>query len=162
MWDEDRQRFERKLLWGVGNGWAAAGMTRVIRALPDTMKSDKDRIAGYVRELLDACLKFQRTDGLFHDVLDDPSTFVETNAAQMFAYAIYRGVKGGWLAPSYAGARRPDASRRARAGRQVRPRPGGLRCPELRSLGHGDGGAGLLPPDGGRLPGLPGLTPAHP
>ena len=34
-------------------------------------------------------------------MLDDPSTFVETNAAQMFAYAIYRGVKGGWLPPSY-------------------------------------------------------------
>jgi rhamnogalacturonyl hydrolase YesR len=101
IWDEARQRFERRLLWGVGNGWAAAGMTRVIRALPDTMKSDKDRIAGYVRELLDACLKFQRPDGLFHDVLDDPSTFVETNAGQMFAYAIYRGVEGGWLAPSY-------------------------------------------------------------
>jgi unsaturated rhamnogalacturonyl hydrolase len=76
------------LLWGVGNGWAAAGMTRVIRALPDSMRSDRDRIAGYVRELLDACLKFQRTDGLFHDVLDDPSTFVETNAAQMFVYAL--------------------------------------------------------------------------
>jgi len=101
IWDEARQRFERKLLWGVGNGWAAAGMTRVIRALPATMTSDKDRIAGYVRELLDACLKFQRPDGLFHDVLDDPSTFVETNAGQMFAYAIYRGVEGGWLAPSY-------------------------------------------------------------
>ena len=101
MWDEDRQRFERKLLWGVGNGWAAAGMTRVIRALPDGMRSDRQRIAGYVRELLDACLKFQRSDDLFHDVLDDPSTFVETNAAQMFAYSIYRGVKGGWLAPSY-------------------------------------------------------------
>ena len=28
IWDEARQRFERKLLWGVGNGWAAAGMTR--------------------------------------------------------------------------------------------------------------------------------------
>ena len=76
-------------------------MTRVIRALPATMKSDKEKIAGYVRELLDACLKFQRPDGLFHDVLDDPSTFVETNAGQMFAYAIYRGVEGGWLAPSY-------------------------------------------------------------
>lgn len=101
IWDEARQRFERKLLWGVGNGWAAAGMARVIRALPEAMKGDKERIAGHVRELLDACLKFQRTDGLFHDVLDDPSTFVETNAAQMFAYTIYRGVKGGWLAPSY-------------------------------------------------------------
>ena len=101
IWDEARQRFERKLLWGVGNGWAAAGMARVIRALPEAMRGDKERIAGHVRELLDACLKFQRTDGLFHDVLDDPSTFVETNAAQMFAYTIYRGVKAGWLAPSY-------------------------------------------------------------
>ena len=26
---------------------------------------------------------------------------METNAGQMFAYAIYRGVEGGWLAPSY-------------------------------------------------------------
>ena len=84
-------------------------MTRVIRALPDTMKSDKDRIAGYVRELLDACLKFQRPDGLFHDVLDDPSTFVETNAAQMFAYAIYRGVEGRVAGAVVPGARRPDA-----------------------------------------------------
>jgi len=85
----------------VGNGWAAAGMARVIRALPEAMKGDKERIAGHVRELLDACLRFQRTDGLFHDVLDDPSTFVETNAAQMFAYTIYRGVKGGWIPSSY-------------------------------------------------------------
>jgi len=100
-WDEDRQRFERKLLWGVGNGWAAAGMCRVIRALPDAMKADRERIAGYVRELVDACLKFQRPDGLFHDVLDDPKTFVETNAAQMLAYSVYRGVKGGWLPASY-------------------------------------------------------------
>jgi unsaturated rhamnogalacturonyl hydrolase len=102
IWDEDRQRFERKLLWGVGNGWAAAGMTRVIGALPDAMRGDKERIAGHVRELLDACLKFQRDDGLFHDVLDDPSTFVETNCAQMLSYAIYRGVKGGWIPSSYA------------------------------------------------------------
>ncbi len=30
IWDEDKQKFERKLFWGVGNGWAAAGMTRVL------------------------------------------------------------------------------------------------------------------------------------
>jgi rhamnogalacturonyl hydrolase YesR len=101
IWDEDRQRFERKLLWGVGNGWAAAGMTRVIRALPEAMKAARDEVAGYVRELLDACLAYQREDGLFHDVLNDPATFVETNAAQMLAYSIYRSVKGGWLASSY-------------------------------------------------------------
>jgi rhamnogalacturonyl hydrolase YesR len=103
IWDEDRQEFERKAFWGVGNGWAAAGMTRVIAALPESMKSDKELIAGFVREVLDGCLAFRRDDGLFHDVLDDPSTFVETNAAQMFSYSIYRGVRGGWLDASYLG-----------------------------------------------------------
>ena len=79
IWDQDRQKYERKLFWGVGNGWAAAGMTRVIRSLPDSMVEEKKIIAGYIKEVLDGCLKYQREDGLFHDILDDPSTFVETN-----------------------------------------------------------------------------------
>lgn len=101
IWDQDRQKYERKLFWGVGNGWAAAGMTRVLRSLPESMKDDKKLIAGYIKEVLDGCLKYQREDGLFHDILDDPSTFVETNSAQMLAYTIFRGVKGGWLDNSY-------------------------------------------------------------
>jgi len=101
IWDEDLQVFTRKLFWGVGNGWAAAGMARVIRALPDTMLREKEMIAGYVRELLDACFRYQRTDALFHDILDDPTSFVETNMAQMLSYTIYRGVKAGWLDRAY-------------------------------------------------------------
>ncbi len=101
IWDEDRQTFVRKLFWGVGNGWAAAGMTRVLRALPETMEKERTMIASYIREVVDGCLSCQREDGLFHDILDDPSTFVETNAAQMICYSIYRGVQGGWLESSY-------------------------------------------------------------
>lgn len=33
------------MFWGVGSGWAAAGMTRVIRALPDAMQPEKACIA---------------------------------------------------------------------------------------------------------------------
>jgi unsaturated rhamnogalacturonyl hydrolase len=101
MWDQDRKVYSRKLFWGVGNGWAAAGMTRVIRSLPGSMSDEKKMIAGYIKEVLDGCLKYQREDGLFHDILDDPSTFVDTNTAQMLAYSIFRGVKGGWLENSY-------------------------------------------------------------
>jgi unsaturated rhamnogalacturonyl hydrolase len=100
-WDEDRQEFERKLFWGVGNGWAAAGITRVIRALPETMKDEKQLLIEFVHEVIDGCLTYQRPDGLFHDVLDDPTTFIETNLAQMLAYSIYRGVRGGWLESRY-------------------------------------------------------------
>lgn len=101
MWDEDLQQFERKLFWGSGNGWAAAGMARVIKALPDSMWEDKMMIAGFVKEVIDGCLNYQRKDRFFNDILDDPSTFLEVNTAQMLSYAMYRGVQGGWLDNSY-------------------------------------------------------------
>ena len=104
IWDDGERRFVRQAAWGVGNGWAAAGMVRVRAALPAAMTAERDRLAGYVEQTIDGCLARQRPDGLFHDVLDDPSTFVETNLAQMLAYSIYRGVKERWLAPRYAGA----------------------------------------------------------
>jgi len=101
MWDDDNDRFIRKDFWGVGNGWAAAGLIRVIRTLPDTMNDSKEKLIGYLNELIEGCLAYQREDGLFHDVLDDPTTFVETNVAQMLAYGIYSGVKEGWVKEEY-------------------------------------------------------------
>ncbi len=101
IWDESTRDFARKDFWGVGNGWTAAGLTRVIRALPETLADDKRRLAGYVRELVEACAVYQREDGLYHDVIDNPATFVETNLAQMLAYSIYRGIKGGWIDRGY-------------------------------------------------------------
>ena len=89
----------RPARWGGGNGWVVAGIARAVRwapALRDTA------LPGHARQVLDACLALRRPDGLFHDVLDDPTTFRETNAAQMFAYAALTGVADGWLPASYA------------------------------------------------------------
>jgi len=115
IWDDGQKAFERQAFWGVGNGWAAAGMARVIKALPEGMKAERKRLAGYVREVLDGCLKHRRPDGLFHDVIDDPKTFVETNLSQMLAYAIFRGVQSGWLAKTYL--REAEVMRRAAWGK---------------------------------------------
>lgn len=101
IWDEGRQAFVRQDAWGVGNGWAAAGMARIIRALPPQMDDEKQRLVTYVQEVLSGCLNHQRPDGLFHDVVDDPGSFVETNLAQMLAYTIFRGLRGGWLDAAY-------------------------------------------------------------
>ena len=101
IWDDGEQSFAREACWGVGNGWATAGMTRVIRALPATMADEKQRLINYVKAAVDGCLAHQREDGLFHNVVDDPATFVETNLSQMLAYTIYRGVKGEWLGARY-------------------------------------------------------------
>ena len=100
-WDDGAKAFVRKDAWGVGNGWAAAGMARVIAMLPQEYAQAKERLVQRVKMLLDAALPLLRPDGLFHDVLDDAQTFPEINCGQMLAYTIYRGVKGGWLAEEY-------------------------------------------------------------
>jgi rhamnogalacturonyl hydrolase YesR len=101
IWDDGAERLKRTEFWGVGNGWAAAGLTRVIRSLPLGRDEDRARLAAMAAELVDGCLAWQRADGLFHNVIDRPETFVETNLAQMLAFAIYEGIAGGWLPVSY-------------------------------------------------------------
>ena len=101
IWNEDQKTLRRAAYWGVGNGWAAAGITRVIRALPESRAKEKQMLVLHLRDLLDGCLSYQRQDGLFHDVVDQPDTFVETNLAQMLAYSLYRGIAGGWLPSEY-------------------------------------------------------------
>jgi len=100
-WDDGAKTFIRKDVWGVGNGWAAAGMARVIALLPDDYAQARERLAQRVKTLLDAALPLLRPDGLFHDVLDDATAFPEINCGQMLAYTIYRGVQGGWLKEEY-------------------------------------------------------------
>lgn len=100
IWDDEKQAFQREAAWGGGNGWYAAGLARTIGHV-----SAENKIQRPLRELLrthlDCCLKWMRPDGLFHDVADDPGTFVETNLGQMLSYAIYRGVQTGVLEKAY-------------------------------------------------------------
>ncbi|QGQ96381.1 glycosyl hydrolase [Paenibacillus psychroresistens] len=110
MWDDEKQAYVREDCWGVGNGWAAAGIVRVIKALPDSMELERNRLIGYLKEVLAGCLIYQRKDGLFHDVLDNTESFVETNTAQMLAYAIFNAINENWIDDSYL-----DAARRMRA-----------------------------------------------
>ncbi len=101
MWDDAKKQFARVDYWGVGNGWSAAGMTRIIQMLPGSMQEEKKKLVGYVRDLIDGCLKYLRDDGMFHNVVNRPDTFPEVNLGQMLAYSIYRGVAAGYLEASY-------------------------------------------------------------
>jgi rhamnogalacturonyl hydrolase YesR len=101
IWDDGKGEFRDGTFWGGGNGWAAAGLARTIRCLPDSRSKDRGRLAEFCREIVDGCLAHRRADGLFHDAVDQPATFVETNLAQMLAYAIFDGVAEGWLPERY-------------------------------------------------------------
>jgi rhamnogalacturonyl hydrolase YesR len=73
----------------------------VVDLLPEEQAADRERLAGRAQQTLDGCLDHLRADGLFHNVVDEPDTFVETNLSQMAAYTIFRGVCSGWLPRGY-------------------------------------------------------------
>ena len=100
-YDEAAGQFVRADVWGVGNGWAMAGMARVRALLPEGMTEEKETLAGRIRILLDNALPHQNPDGSFPNVLDDPQSFPELNFGQMAAYTVYRGMREGWLGDEY-------------------------------------------------------------
>lgn len=101
IWDDTKNTYERKLFWGGGNGWTAAAITKIINNLPTEREDLKTKMVHYGKELIDGCLAYMRSDGLFHDIINDSNSFVETNLGQMLAFAIYTGVKAGWLDNTY-------------------------------------------------------------
>lgn len=117
MWDDESHSFIRKDHWGTGNGWTLAAIARLIPMMKEAGRDeDAQKLQDLANDLLEHLLVFMRTDGLFHDVTDNPSTFVETNLSQMAAYTIYRGLHDGWLCPdSVSGRKYREAADRMRA-----------------------------------------------
>ncbi|KAL7283155.1 hypothetical protein ACG7TL_002581 [Trametes sanguinea] len=116
IYDLGTRAFQRNTWWGVGNGWVCCGIVRVISTIVSPMSfvssasvhADSDlgalglatdgellplllQVYEILLRTLRACLRhILPVSSLFHDVLDDPNSFVETNLAQMLAYTVYR------------------------------------------------------------------------
>jgi unsaturated rhamnogalacturonyl hydrolase len=82
--------------WGRGNGWMAAGMTELLSSLPKN-NQDRPEIMRCYKIMMAALLKFQSGNGMWKQLLDDPSSWDETSCTGMFTYAFITGVKNGWL-----------------------------------------------------------------
>ena len=114
-WDDEKKAFEKAAFWGGAQGWVACALARTLRYLPDSMRDEKEDLQDRLQELVDTCCGFQREDGLFHDVMDDRSTFVETTAALMLSFAVYSAVGDGFLDRRYL--RFADSMRHAAFGK---------------------------------------------
>lgn len=82
--------------WGRGNGWMAAGMTELLRALPES-NPHYSRILQAYRTMMATLRQYQREDGMWGQLVDDPSSWAESSCTGMFTYAMITGVKKGWL-----------------------------------------------------------------
>ncbi len=82
--------------WGRGNGWMAAGCSELLRSLPADNPDRPVILTGY-RKMMATLLRHQDTNGMWHQLIDDPESWPETSCTGMFAFAFITGVKEGWL-----------------------------------------------------------------
>ena len=82
--------------WGRGDGWVAAGMTELLRSLPQN-HSERARILEGYRTMMKALLNYQGADGMWRQLIDHPEAWPETSSTGMFTFAMISGVKNGWL-----------------------------------------------------------------
>ncbi len=92
----DLNRQNSQWFWARANGWAALACVEMLTdladvpALPAILLNVLRRQVARVQELQDQ-------SGLWHTVLDQPSTYLEVSASVMLALAIKRGVSRGYL-----------------------------------------------------------------
>lgn len=101
IWDEASMGYKRKMIWAIGNGWILTGLLRLYGGLPSERTEDKSWCLSAFMELLDKVLEYETESHLFRDILDDPTSFEETESSEMIAYAIYRAADRGILDDSY-------------------------------------------------------------
>ncbi|MBO7710090.1 MAG: glycoside hydrolase family 88 protein [Lachnospiraceae bacterium] len=95
--DEADGSFPDGRAWSVGVAWILTGLERTWRVLPEKMKREREDLKARFVRLLDVVLKYQCGDGGFHDVMDDPETYMETETPAMIACALYAGIRDGLL-----------------------------------------------------------------
>jgi rhamnogalacturonyl hydrolase YesR len=82
--------------WSRGNGWMAAGLTELLRSLPEDHPQHARIMKGY-RRMMASLLKYQSPGGAWRQLIDRPESWEETSGTGMFTFAMVTGVKKGWL-----------------------------------------------------------------
>ncbi|WP_255170081.1 glycoside hydrolase family 88 protein [Natrononativus amylolyticus] len=93
IWRETPNTYPESSLWSRGNGWAAAGIIDTLIHLPDDVKN-YEKVVDTLVELLESIIGFQDSSGLWHHILDDPASSLETSGTLMFIYAINMSLDG--------------------------------------------------------------------
>lgn len=84
------------LYWARGDGWMAVGMANLLHDLPKDHKDRPRIMAGYLT-MMKSLKDYQRPDGMWNQLIDEPDFWAETSGTAMFTYAFIRGIQQGWL-----------------------------------------------------------------
>ena len=85
--------------WGRANGWALLAQVDLLDRLP-AHHPKRAVLVALLRQHILGIAQYQDAEGLWHQLLDKPDSYLETSCSAMFTYAIARSVNKGYIEPS--------------------------------------------------------------
>lgn len=86
-WDNLAQNHMSGIFWARGNSWAAYTMARALELI-EVQHPSFMIIHGSLRDQLSALVRLQSDSGLWHTILDDPDSYLETSGSAGIAAAL--------------------------------------------------------------------------
>jgi unsaturated rhamnogalacturonyl hydrolase len=86
--------------WGRANGWIMMAKVELLNKLPKDHPK-RDEIIENLRKQIVGVARYQNISGLWHQLLDHETSFLETSCSAMFTYCIAKAVNEGWLEKRY-------------------------------------------------------------
>jgi unsaturated rhamnogalacturonyl hydrolase len=89
-------------LWGRGNCWITIAIPEFIEIL-DLKKGDflREFLIGTLERQVEALAKHQNENGLWHTLIDDPTSYLESSATAGFAFGILKAVHKRYINQDY-------------------------------------------------------------
>jgi rhamnogalacturonyl hydrolase YesR len=73
--------------WSRGNGWGAFALAILVRDLPDSHPK-KQEVIDLARQFFTAVIKFQNKQGMWHQEMSDPNSYVETSGSGLLLFSL--------------------------------------------------------------------------
>jgi rhamnogalacturonyl hydrolase YesR len=86
--------------WGRANGWVTWAMSEALMLMPQEHEKYQDVLSIYKSHIA-AIAGYQNENGLWHQILTEPSTYEETSCTAMYTLSMARGINYGWLDDSF-------------------------------------------------------------
>lgn len=88
-----------KAFWGRGNCWVTIAIPEFLQTAPCSPET-RQQLTQVLQHQVQSLARYQSSTGMWHTLIDDPTSYVESSATCGFAYGILRGVRMGLLDPS--------------------------------------------------------------
>lgn len=91
-----RHAYNTQIHWGRANGWVASAFAEALSKMPSDHPKRTELLSAY-RLMMDGLLLHQDKEGIWRQVIDNPSSWLETSCSAMFLFSLATGIREGWI-----------------------------------------------------------------